>query len=581
MVASIASIDTQPTFPFRAAFYYAWYPEAWHQQGFDPFTNYIPTLGFYDSGSQTLIAQHITAMQYAGIQAGIASWWGQGTVTDSRMPTLLQAAALTTFRWSIYYEQESLNNPTVAQLTSDLTYLRDRYGSAPGFLRIDGRFVVFVYAEETDGCGMADRWKQANTVGAYVILKVFNGYLNCAHQPDGWHQYSPANAADHQKGYSSSIAPGFWKKGDNVTLARDLNRWHQNICNMNDLGEPLQLIATFNEWGEGTAVEGAREWASSSGYGLYLDALHNHGTPTIVYPDVISISYIIANPVNLATANFVVIFSKNVTGVNADDFTLTTTGVAGAAVSGVSGSGCVYTVAVDTGLGEGTLRLDLADNNTIVDTAGNPLGGANIGDGNFTSGAVYAVLKSASTAFSSSGFYDGWVLESEETSNVGGTQNKVATTLRLGDDGTNKQYRAILSFNTSSLPDNATITSATLKFKYAGKTGTLPFNTHGDLLVDIRKGSFSSNVNLQLGDFRAGASKKTALTFTNKLVDNWYSQSFDLADLHYISLGGVTQFRLRFSVDDDNDFDTDFLKIFSGNAVAAIRPWLVIEYSVP
>jgi hypothetical protein len=36
----------------------------------------------------------------------------------------------------------------------------------------------------------------------------------------------------------------------------------------------FQLIATFNEWGEGTAVESATEWETSSSKGAYLDALH-------------------------------------------------------------------------------------------------------------------------------------------------------------------------------------------------------------------------------------------------------------------------------------------------------------------
>jgi hypothetical protein len=35
-----------------------------------------------------------------------------------------------------------------------------------------------------------------------------------------------------------------------------------------------QLVTTFNEWLEGTAVESAREWATRSGEGAYLDALH-------------------------------------------------------------------------------------------------------------------------------------------------------------------------------------------------------------------------------------------------------------------------------------------------------------------
>jgi hypothetical protein len=39
--------------------------------------------------------------------------------------------------------------------------------------------------------------------------------------------------------------------------------------------EPWQLVTTFNEWTEGTAIESAQEWASPSGYGTYLDALHS------------------------------------------------------------------------------------------------------------------------------------------------------------------------------------------------------------------------------------------------------------------------------------------------------------------
>ncbi|MGB8984286.1 MAG: DNRLRE domain-containing protein [Anaerolineales bacterium] len=278
--AAPAQADTQPSFPIRAAFYYPWFPEAWDQYSINPYTNYTPSLGFYDGGSQAVIVGQIAAMQYGGIQAGIASWWGQGSREDSRMPALLQAAVGTSFRWSIYYENESLTNPSAAQITSDLTYLRDRYGNDPSFLRINGRFVVFVYADGADACGMADRWKQANTVGAYIVLKVFNGYRTCASQPDGWHQYSPAVAADSQQGYSYAISPGFWQKTQTVRLARDLNRWNQNIQDMVASGAPFQLVTTFNEWGEGTSVESAQEWASSSGFGAYLDALHNNGAQT-------------------------------------------------------------------------------------------------------------------------------------------------------------------------------------------------------------------------------------------------------------------------------------------------------------
>jgi hypothetical protein len=183
------------------------------------------------------------------------------------------------FRWTLYYEKESLGDPSVSEIASDLAYIRDHYGSNPSYFRVNGRFVVFVYADGADSCGMVDRWRQANAANdAYVVLKVFAGYRQCLSQPDGWHQYSPAVAADSQSGYAYSISPGFYKADEAFPrLTRDLARWNQNIRDMIASNAPLQLVTTFNEWGEGTAVESATEWASASSYGDYLDALHANG----------------------------------------------------------------------------------------------------------------------------------------------------------------------------------------------------------------------------------------------------------------------------------------------------------------
>jgi hypothetical protein len=48
---------------------------------------------------------------------------------------------------------------------------------------------------------------------------------------------------------------------------------------------------------------------------------------------------------------------------------------------------------VNTGSGDGTIRLDVMDDDSIKDAAGNPLGGVNIGDGNFTTGESYTITK--------------------------------------------------------------------------------------------------------------------------------------------------------------------------------------------
>ncbi len=179
------------------------------------------------------------------------------------------------------------------------------------------------------------------------------------------------------------------------------------------------------------------------------------------------------------------------------------------------------------------------------------------------------------------GMQDGWILEASETSGAGGTLNRGATVLKVGDDAANKQYRSILSFDTSALPNEAVITSVTLMLKHAGVSGTNPFQTHGKLLADICQGPFNNDSTLQLADFKVTCSKNKALLYTNTKVNKWYSQSLSADDFQYINLEGVTQFRLRFNKDDNHDFGADFLKIYSGNAGAAKRPQLIIEYHVP
>ncbi len=263
----------------RAAFYYPWYPEAWSQRSLRPYTKYHPSLGTYSSSDPRVIRKQIRAMEYARIHVGISSWWGRGSRTDRRFRELLSVTRRTTrgFRWTVYYEREGAADPSAAAIRSDLLYLK-RYVRQRAYLRIHGRFVVFVYGDSDDDCKTTKRWKHAKALGAYVVLKVFPGYRSCRNQPDGWHQYAPAVASDRQVPYSFSISPGF-SKADEATprLERSLDRWRQEIRDMVASRARFQLITTFNEWGEGTAVESADEWRSPSGYGAYLDALHENG----------------------------------------------------------------------------------------------------------------------------------------------------------------------------------------------------------------------------------------------------------------------------------------------------------------
>jgi hypothetical protein len=272
-----AADSSQPSFPIHATFYYAWYPEAWLRDPVFPYSLFHPSLDYYSDYDARVVRKHTDAMLYAHLDAGIYSWWGPNGYpqTDELFSRYLAAARTTPFRWAIYYEREGYDNPSVEKIRSDLEYIRDRYAAKPAYLKVDGRFVVYVYGNSTDSCDTAARWREANTVGAYIVLKGFAGFRTCTAQPDAWHQYSAALAEYDFSPDAFMIAPGFDERTEpSPRLTRDVSRWRNDIAAMVASNARWQLVLTFNEWPEGTAVESAQEWATPSGYGAYLDALH-------------------------------------------------------------------------------------------------------------------------------------------------------------------------------------------------------------------------------------------------------------------------------------------------------------------
>jgi LPXTG-site transpeptidase (sortase) family protein len=109
-------------------------------------------------------------------------------------------------------------------------------------------------------------------------------------------------------------------------------------------------------------------------------------------PVVSSINRADGNPTNAASVNFTVTFSESVNGVSTSNFSVNTSGgVAGASITGISGSGATRTVTVNTGTGDGTIRLDLSNNTGITDTIGNAL------VTNTFTGQSYTIIKSGPT----------------------------------------------------------------------------------------------------------------------------------------------------------------------------------------
>lgn len=111
-------------------------------------------------------------------------------------------------------------------------------------------------------------------------------------------------------------------------------------------------------------------------------------------PKVNSIDRAISSPSGATSVSWTVTFAESVSGVDVSDFSLVETGVTGASITGVTPAGpaSAYTVTAGTGTGDGTLGLNLSDDDSIVSSGGIPLGGTGAGNGNFT-GQVYEIDK--------------------------------------------------------------------------------------------------------------------------------------------------------------------------------------------
>lgn len=181
----------------------------------------------------------------------------------------------------------------------------------------------------------------------------------------------------------------------------------------------------------------------------------------------------------------------------------------------------------------------------------------------------------------SNGAEDGWVLESSENSNQGNFAVDGNTTFFLGDTKYNQQYRGILSFTTSALPDTALVTSVLLKFKRNNNQNDPTLLASG-FVADVKTGSFGA-VPLESTDFQAPATATYKFP-ASEATNDWFTLNLTNAKTHINKMSsgsGLTQVRLYFKLDDNNDKIANYIYFISGDGGVVSRPQLVIQYYVP
>ena len=190
------------------------------------------------------------------------------------------------------------------------------------------------------------------------------------------------------------------------------------------------------------------------------------------------------------------------------------------------------------------------------------------------------------TFFSQGGTSDGW---------TDGTATATSE-VKLGDNGTSPYY-GILTFDTSSIPDGALVTEASIYLIRKSAAGTNPF-TSGDLgtvVVDVVSGSFGAPA-VETSDASATADAGDTGYSAGTASSNDYAVRIDItgSGLAVINNQGTTQIRAHFpapgtgsSVDQVSFHDGDAgLPASSGlrtlaDYMGGAKPFLDVSYYVP
>ena len=158
--------------------------------------------------------------------------------------------------------------------------------------------------------------------------------------------------------------------------------------------------------------------------------------------------------------------------------------------------------------------------------------------------------------------------------------NSTSTTMGVGDDASNREYRIMSRFNSTAdpVPVDAVIAEINYRITPSGITGTNPLNTHGTLMTELNAPNFGTSSALELIDFEAALDQKVCNFDKVLLVDNAYRCVFFNAAISLFPKSGVFDLRSRFANSDTNN-TADLLNIYTGNyAFKYARPQLFVSY---